>query len=212
MAKTDKAIARDCTYYYGETVAQVRERFEAEIADREADRKARFEANSIAIAMRDGYRAGLNSGNVGELDTEETRSSWASLDTDLENVGRDHSTMGVSWREITVGTSQVVITCEVHGQPNPEGDMVAKAVLFRIASSEGVTPTYGLRYKVAHELIHSGIITRNMALAMVQEASHVGGFEPVAIATWLRTSEVASQERHGMKTPTTSWASVKVAR
>lgn len=209
--RTQTAIRRDCTYYYGMSPEAVRPLLDAEIAERKADARERARERATIVAMRDGYRSGTNSGHVGELEIEE-RSSWAALDTDLENVGRSHDTMGFAYRECTIGESSVVVTCEVHGAPDRDGDMIAKAVLFRIAHAEGTTPGYGLRYRVAHELISEGIISRNVALAMVGEASAVGGFEPVALATWLRTSEVANQERHAQKTPTTSWASVKVER
>ena len=170
--------------------------------DRLADIAARAMVASIPQAMRQGMGSSDTRGHVGELDGE--RGSFAAIDTDIENASMAHDTMGFAFREM----ADRVYTLEVHGQPNRDGDMVAAAVVIRCAYADGVTPTYGLRYKTALELIEAGELDRATIEAMVAEAAEVGGFEPVSFTTWMRTSETANQERHAVNTPTTSWEGV----
>jgi len=175
--------------------------------DRLADIACRAMVASIpqAIEKNHGIAAYVRSdtrGHTGEMEGE--RGSFAAIETNIDNAKMAHDTMGFSFREM----ADRVYTLEVHGQPDRDGNMVAAAVVIRCAYAEDITPTYGLRYKTALELIEAGELDRATIEAMVAEAAEVGGFEPVSFTTWMRTSETANQERHAVNTPTTSWEGV----
>lgn len=187
----------------GLTEAEASELLEIHKFDRIADIACRAMVASIPQAMRsNGQGSSDTRGHAGEMDGE--RGSFAAIDTDLENACMSHDSLGFAFREM----ADRVYTLEVHGQPDRDGNMVAAAVVIRCAYAEGMTPTYGLRYKPALELIEAGELDRATIEAMVAEAAEVGGFEPISFTTWMRTSETANQERHAVNTPTTSWEGV----